>query len=171
MSSPRCDVAGSRSSREPSGTWSRMKAHLTTGEFSQLSISGGRTMRVSLIRSTAIRSSIRCSVAIACFTSLVIGCGGEPESSSQAAPNDASPSPAVRPEERDVAAADWPAYNRTLAGDRFSPLAEIHRRNVAQLRIACTYTLPEVSAMQAGPIVVDGTMYFTTESNSYSIDA
>ena len=31
--------------------------------------------------------------------------------------------------------------------------------------------LPEVVAMQAGPIVVDGTMYFTTERGSYSIDA
>ncbi|HWN37108.1 MAG TPA: PQQ-binding-like beta-propeller repeat protein, partial [Gammaproteobacteria bacterium] len=70
-----------------------------------------------------------------------------------------------------VAAADWPTYNRTLAGDRFSPLSEIDRSNVAQLRVACTYVLPEVSAMQAGPIVVDGTMYFTTERNSYSIDA
>jgi alcohol dehydrogenase (cytochrome c) len=68
-------------------------------------------------------------------------------------------------------AADWPSYNRTLAGDRFSPLAEIDRSNVGQLRIACTYTLPEVAAMQAGPIVIDGTMYFTTERNSYSIDA
>ena len=67
--------------------------------------------------------------------------------------------------------ADWPAYNRTLAGDRFSPLAEIDRGNVAQLRLLCTYTLPEVSSMQAGPIVIDGTMYFTTERNSYSIDA
>src|SRR5947207_7649395 len=26
---------------------------------------------------------------------------------------------------------DWPAYNRTLAGDRFSPLSEINTTNVA----------------------------------------
>ena len=75
------------------------------------------------------------------------------------------------PEARGVAAADWPSYNRTLAGDRFSPLDEIDQSNVAQLRVACTYTLPEVVAMQAGPIVVDGTMYFTTERGSYAIDA
>jgi alcohol dehydrogenase (cytochrome c) len=62
-------------------------------------------------------------------------------------------------------------YNRTLAGDRFSPLAEIDRGNVARLRVACTYVLPEVVAMQAGPIVVGGTMYFTTERGSYAIDA
>jgi alcohol dehydrogenase (cytochrome c) len=71
----------------------------------------------------------------------------------------------------DVSPGDWPSYNRTLAGDRFSPLDEIDRGNVAQLRIACTYVLPEVTSMQAGPIVVAGTMYFTTERGSYAIDA
>jgi alcohol dehydrogenase (cytochrome c) len=70
-----------------------------------------------------------------------------------------------------VVAEDWPSYNRTLAGDRFSPLDEINRGNVAQLRVACTYTLPEVAALQTGPLVVDGTMYFTTEVGSYAIDA
>jgi PQQ-dependent dehydrogenase (methanol/ethanol family) len=70
-----------------------------------------------------------------------------------------------------VAAGDWPAYNRTLAGDRFSPLDEINRGNVAQLVAVCSYTLPEVSALQTGPIVVAGTMYFTSETRSYAIDA
>ena len=66
---------------------------------------------------------------------------------------------------------DWPGYNRTLAGDRFSPLSEINRENVAQLRSVCTYALPEVTSMQTGPIVVAGTMYFTTDTISYAIDA
>jgi len=43
------------------------------------------------------------------------------------------------------AAGDWSSYNRTLAGDRFSPLAEINRSNVAQLKSVCVYTLPEVT--------------------------
>src|SRR5215831_2555477 len=66
---------------------------------------------------------------------------------------------------------DWPAYNRTLSGDRFSPLAEIDKSNVAKLQSVCSYTLPEVSALQTGPIVISGTMYFTTETRSYAIDA
>ncbi len=66
---------------------------------------------------------------------------------------------------------DWPVYNRTLAGDRFSPLSEINRENVAQLHSVCTYTLPEVTSLQTGPIVVAGTMYFTTDTISYAIDA
>jgi alcohol dehydrogenase (cytochrome c) len=66
---------------------------------------------------------------------------------------------------------DWPGYNRTLSGDRFSPLAQIDKSNVAKLQSVCSYTLPEVSALQTGPIVVAGTMYFTTETRSYAIDA
>ena len=65
---------------------------------------------------------------------------------------------------------DWPTFNRTLAGDRFSPLAEIDRSNVARLRVVCRYALPEVTALQTGPIVVGGTMYFTTDTISYAID-
>jgi glucose dehydrogenase len=70
-----------------------------------------------------------------------------------------------------VADANWAAYNRTLAGDRFSPLKEINRSNVAKLKAICTYTLPEVSSLQTGPLVIDGTMYFTTDEGSYAIDA
>src|SRR5580704_768800 len=72
---------------------------------------------------------------------------------------------------RGADADDWLTYNRTLAGDRFSPLKEIDRSNVAQLKAICTYTLPEVSSLQTGPLVVDGTMYFTTDEGSYAIDA
>ena len=70
-----------------------------------------------------------------------------------------------------VSPADWPAYNRTVAGERYSPLGQITRGNVAALQRICTYELPEVNAFQTGPIVVDGTMYFTTALGSYAIDA
>jgi len=70
-----------------------------------------------------------------------------------------------------VPAGDWPAYNRTLAGDRFSPLAVIDRTNVSTMRQVCAYTLPEVAALQAGPLVVGGAMYFSTDTITYAIDA
>jgi alcohol dehydrogenase (cytochrome c) len=66
---------------------------------------------------------------------------------------------------------DWRSYNRTLAGDRFSPLAQITRSNVGRLRAVCSYTLPEVTSLQTGPLVVGGVMYFTTDTISYAIDA
>ena len=108
-------------------------------------------------------------IATACCAQLLAGCGGTDAPAPAA--SSSSSGPAAAPAAQNVSAADWPSYNRTLAGDRFSPLAEIDRGNVAQLRVACTYVLPEVVAMQAGPIVVDGTMYFTTERGSYAIDA
>jgi alcohol dehydrogenase (cytochrome c) len=58
-----------------------------------------------------------------------------------------------------------------VAGDRYSPLTQIQRANVAQLKTLCSYELPEVNAFQTGPIVVDGVMYFTTDQSSYAIDA
>ena len=67
--------------------------------------------------------------------------------------------------------ADWPGYNRTLAGDRYSPLAQITTQNAGQLELRCVYTLPEVAAFQTGPIVIDGMMYFTSFEGSYAIDA
>ena len=70
-----------------------------------------------------------------------------------------------------VGAGDWPSYNRTLAGDRFSPLTEITPSNVAQLTPVCTYNLPEVAALQSGPIVVGGAMFFSTDTITYAIDA
>lgn len=69
------------------------------------------------------------------------------------------------------ASADWPAYNRTIDGTRYSPLREIDRSNVSRLTQLCGYTLPEVTSLQTGPIVVNGAMYFTTDTISYSIDA
>ncbi len=87
---------------------------------------------------------------------LVAGCRG-----SQSAPSPASA----------VANGDWPSYNRTLAGDRFSPLDQITPSNVGQLTQLCTYTLPEVAALQSGPIVVGGAMYVSTDTITSAIDA
>ena len=44
-------------------------------------------------------------------------------------------------------------------------------RNVSGLKQICAYTLPEVTSLQTGPIVIGGTMYFTTDTISYAIDA
>ena len=70
-----------------------------------------------------------------------------------------------------VSPGDWPGYNRTLAGERYSPLKDIDRNNVSGLQQLCAYALPEVTSFQSGPVVVGGTMYFTTDTISYAIDA
>lgn len=38
-----------------------------------------------------------------------------------------------------AANSDWPGYNRKLTSERFSPLSTINVRNVAQLKLVCTY--------------------------------
>ena len=66
---------------------------------------------------------------------------------------------------------DWPSYNRTLAGDRFSLLTQIDRTNVGTLQQVCAYALPQATSLQTGPLVVDRTLFFTTEEGSFAIDA
>ena len=39
-------------------------------------------------------------------------------------------------------AADWPMFNRDLAGTRYSPLTQINTTNVATLTQAWSYRLP-----------------------------
>ena len=78
----------------------------------------------------------------------------------------------AQPERRPpVAPGDWPSYNRTLASDRFSPLAEIDTANVASLRVVCTYDTGLRTSFQTGPLVIDGTMYVTAEEDTIALDA
>src|SRR5262245_51866663 len=70
------------------------------------------------------------------------------------------------------AGADWPMYNRDLAGTRFSPLTQIDTTNVAKLTKAWSYQLQPASGNinpgpalasevfnEVTPIVVNGVMY------------
>lgn len=66
---------------------------------------------------------------------------------------------------------DWLTYNRTLAGERYAPIARIHRRNVGDLRRLCRFRTEERVPMQSGPVVVDGTLYFTSAERTYAVDA
>ncbi|HET8699061.1 MAG TPA: PQQ-binding-like beta-propeller repeat protein, partial [Gammaproteobacteria bacterium] len=120
-----------------------------------------------------MRARALAAAVVPISTVLLFACGQRAEDA--APPAAAAPAaPAASPRSAtpaEPAAGDWPAYNRTVAGARFSPLAEIDRGNVASLAPVCSYTLPEVSALQTGPIVVAGVMYFTTETRSYAIDA
>ena len=65
---------------------------------------------------------------------------------------------------------DWLTYNRTLTGDRFSPLKEITSANVSRLHELCTFDTGEKVSFEAGPIVVGGILYVTTDTVTYAID-
>lgn len=66
---------------------------------------------------------------------------------------------------------DWASYNRTLAGDRFSPLDKINRETVSQLVRKCEFSLPAPTSFQTGPLAIDGVLYFTSPAGSFAIDA
>lgn len=70
--------------------------------------------------------------------------------------------------------ADWPAYGRDGGGSRYSPLKEINRENVKNLKVAWTYRTGDVadgsrtaetSQFEATPIMVEGTLYLSTPFN------
>jgi quinoprotein glucose dehydrogenase len=59
---------------------------------------------------------------------------------------------------------DWPMHGG-LNNARYSPLAQITAKNVAQLKVAWTYDSHDAfkgSEMQSNPVVVDGVLYATT---------
>src|SRR5206468_137946 len=66
---------------------------------------------------------------------------------------------------------DWPSFNRTLTAERYAPLDEINRRNVARLKPVCVYDLDVSTGFEAGLIVIGRTMYATTDKEIMAIDA
>src|ERR1700748_2477696 len=66
---------------------------------------------------------------------------------------------------------DWPSYNRTLTSERFVPLDQINKTNVAQLKQLCVYDLGQQTEFETGPIVIGDTLYGTSEMDIFAIDA
>jgi len=79
----------------------------------------------------------------------------------------AAPAAAASPSS---AAADWPSYNKTLTSERFSNLNQINTKNVAKLKVLCTYDTWRLTSFETGPIMVEGALIGTTEFDIFSID-
>jgi len=69
---------------------------------------------------------------------------------------------------------EWPNYGNDPGGMRYSPLSQINRENVSRLKVAWIFHTGDVSdgsrdrkrsGFEATPILVDGTLYFTTPFN------
>jgi len=69
---------------------------------------------------------------------------------------------------------DWAYYGHDAGGTRYSPLAQINRENVANLKVAWVFHTgdisdgsgrPKRSGLETTPILVDGTLYLTTPFN------
>ena len=69
---------------------------------------------------------------------------------------------------------EWPNYGNDPGGMRYSSLSQINRENVSKLKVAWIFHTGDVSdgshdrrrsGFEATPILVDGTLYFTTGFN------
>src|SRR5687768_3858893 len=81
------------------------------------------------------------------------------------------PSPELSGKDPKPLVYDWPSWGGDEGGQRYSPLKEIHKGNVARLRRAWTFHTGEISdgknyptrsAFECTPIVLDGRMYIST---------
>ena len=59
---------------------------------------------------------------------------------------------------------DWPSYGGGPENNHYSPLAQINRNNVAQLKIAWTFDTGEEGGLQTSPLILDGVLYGITPS-------
>lgn len=60
---------------------------------------------------------------------------------------------------------NWPNVGNDKGGQRYSPLEQINRANVASLKVAWTYHTRDAGAgttIECTPLVIDGVMYVTT---------
>jgi alcohol dehydrogenase (cytochrome c) len=78
-----------------------------------------------------------------------------------------APAPAVH---ASATTADWPSYNKTLTSERFSDLSQINTKNVAKLKVLCTYDTWRLTSFETGMIMVEGALVGTTEFDIFSID-
>lgn len=70
-----------------------------------------------------------------------------------------------------VAPGDWLHFNRTYAGDRYSPLAQIDTKNAARLQLQCMLQLGEIGSFETSPLVYQGRIYLTTSHKTVAADA
>jgi alcohol dehydrogenase (cytochrome c) len=67
---------------------------------------------------------------------------------------------------------NWLSYGRTYSEQRYSPLDQINRSNVGNLKLAWYYNLDSNRGQEGTPLIVDGIMYATTNwSKMKALDA
>jgi alcohol dehydrogenase (cytochrome c) len=64
----------------------------------------------------------------------------------------------------------WGSYNKTLDGQRYSPLQKITLENVGSLKETCRLPIAARGTFEAGPVVTEGTMYVTTSTETVALN-
>jgi alcohol dehydrogenase (cytochrome c) len=66
---------------------------------------------------------------------------------------------------------DWPTFDGSVSGNRYTTLAQINKNNVARLAPKWIYTLQNTTRLEVTPIVFEGIMYVTGTNECYALDA
>lgn len=66
---------------------------------------------------------------------------------------------------------DWAYYNKTLDGQRYSPLTQINVRNASTLVEVCRLKVSDQGSFQAGLIIVGDTLFATQANDTIALDA
>ncbi|MBI2688892.1 MAG: PQQ-dependent dehydrogenase, methanol/ethanol family [Acidobacteria bacterium] len=67
---------------------------------------------------------------------------------------------------------EWPSYNGSYTGNRYSALDQINAGNVGRLAPAWMFPIPGApGSLQTTPVVVDGVMYVTSVNEAFALDA
>ena len=78
---------------------------------------------------------------------------------------------AAKPGPGDPGPGDWAAHNGDSAETAFSPLEDINISTIGRLGLAFSLDLPGETTLEATPIAVGGTLYFTgTHAEVYAVD-
>ncbi len=65
---------------------------------------------------------------------------------------------------------NWLAYGKGYRGARYSTLADISTKNVAQLKPLCSVELAPGGSFEGSPVAYDGILYVTTTNGTFAID-
>jgi alcohol dehydrogenase (cytochrome c) len=68
-------------------------------------------------------------------------------------------------------AADWPGYSNGYDSQRYSPLTRITLQNAATMKPLCEIALGDDGTFQAGPLMIEDTLYVTTSHTTVALDA
>ncbi len=100
-----------------------------------------------------------------CFLWIALACAGGIGHALHAA-DSRKPRPAVQPR-------DWPTYGGQKADDHYSPLTQINRSNVADLKVAWSFDTGEKGVgLQTSPLIVGRTLYaYTPTQKVIALDA
>lgn len=80
--------------------------------------------------------------------------------------------PSARAQQDPSQTQDWPVYGGQNAADHYSPLTQINRDNVANLRVEWKFDAGEQGGLQTSPIIVGGVLYaYTPTQKVIALDA